>query len=989
MVTADRYCDLAGIDTTDRQPMFFAHDASVCTLIEVDGTRTILSPQEYVDALLRELVGGIAQVLKKPGHQLSVSFESSMQTRAEIDDFVAMQRRHAAQKDLDVDTLIDEGRAVLERGARYEKILFAVWTRRNAGIPADVAQEYSEKRRAWRGWPQAREAQSPYLHLSALDGPHNSFVGIVIKALKEAGLQARILGVEEDGARRDLEEIRRCVLFHETPDGWSPAGPGLRRFPADKEKHDVDVSGFFTPTVARQIMTSNATASSDLRTVEYGGRRYGIVTMRMFPAELQPFNRLIQSLSDSDGDPPRIPFRICWHFEALRGGVELQLRKVLAGLLGKAARANANLFRAIEDLQGLMGEDNEAVVKTRLVATTWTEPGEDPSLLEIRRSRLTQGLMTWGDAVVSDAPANPLRSLCETVPGLTVQCTATPAAIGPLGDLSTILPFHRPAPVFEQGQTAFLSSSGRMLLHEAHSREQLYWLTLILASSGSGKSVLMNQLNLHFSAFTAGRELPFLAVIDVGISSAAIVNLLRSALPPARRQEAVYTRLQNDRTHAINPLDIELGSRGPLPRERVFIENFLVALLGVEDPEFPQLVAKLVETVFTQASDATGASFTKVYQPGIDAIVDEAVRALGITTTDRTRWWWIVDDLAEFNSEAALRAQRYAVPVLHDLAPILGRMQLDGEYPDELLERARRALEVAIDRYPMFAQPTRLDLGEARVVAIDLNDVIDRNRTVLSARNNALMFMIARHIFISKISGHHEEFPALKLPDRVRDRYRSYYQTRYTQIGDTPKRLAMDEFHWTGGLDTIAQQVVADAREGRKWGLEITLASQLLSDFDTLKSIASTVIVMNPDAADLREAARRTFGFSDAVMSALEREVRSPAGSRGSSFLVRFKLREEERWVVMSNPLGPRMMWALSTTPQDMQVRDELYRRLPVSEALRVLSRRFPLGSAVDQWKRFASTMPAGEKRIAEVMVDRIMAEMMGERDFFHNEEAR
>ena len=49
------------------------------------------------------------------------------------------------------------------------------------------------------------------------------------------------------------------------------------------------------------------------------------------------------------------------------------------------------------------------------------------------------------------------------------------------------------------------------------------------------------------------------------------------------------------------------------------------------------------------------------------------------------------------------------------------------------------------------------------------------------------------------------------------------------------------------------------------------------------------------------------------------------------------------------------MLWALTTKAEDRLVRDELYRRMAVNDALRILATRFPDGTAIDAWSRVAA----------------------------------
>ena len=187
----------------------------------------------------------------------------------------------------------------------------------------------------------------------------------------------------------------------------------------------------------------------------------------------------------------------------------------------------------------------------------------------------------------------------------------------------------------------------------------------------------------------------------------------------------------------------------------------------------------------------------------------------------------------------------------------------------------------------------------------------------------------------------------------------------------------MDEYHLTGGVPTIAGQVLSDVREGRKWGLEIMLASQLLRDFADLSDIASTTIILNADSNEIREEARAVFGFSDAVKRSLERHVHGPKDERGANFLARFKLREEERWVVLNNALGARMLWALTTRAEDRLVRDELYRRVAVPTALDILARRYPGGTAIEHWSRVAARVTSRDERVPALLVSEVMNEFL------------
>ena len=60
-------------------------------------------------------------------------------------------------------------------------------------------------------------------------------------------------------------------------------------------------------------------------------------------------------------------------------------------------------------------------------------------------------------------------------------------------------------------------------------------------------------------------------------------------------------------------------------------------------------------------------------------------------------------------------------------------------------------------------------------------------------------------------------------------------------------------------------------------------------------------------------------------------------------------------------------------------MRDELYRRMAVNDALRILALRFPDGTAIEMWTRVSALARFGDDRIAKTIADQVLGEMMSE----------
>ena len=974
----DEYCNLYGVETDTALSVLLAQDGSFCTLIRVHGTATITSPEDMADALEHRFGDGLAALMEREGHLLSIVFERHANTEgaAELAHERMLSRAHA--KALSLDAVIEETASILRDQPMVETILIACWTRPEAAGKTEIKRDRQDLSKTSAAAGPYAPALATTLRLQALDGIHGAFVGAVASALTAAGILHEILGPGEEGGRRtDLFEIRSAFLPHQTPPEWVPiVDPTPAHFQPRDDGPETGADGFFPPPISHQILSADAEASSDHTELRLGGRRHAFAVMTLFPSVLPPFNLIPAALVRPGADTVRMPFRITFHLESgpWTGG----WKKVAAGLLAWSSPPVMNFFRAVQGIDEAVKRGRIRFAKSRIVATTWTEPHEPAELLPRRRAALVRALTAWGAGGIAETAPDPMRTLAETVPGALHTAVSAPATVAPVGELAKALPFHRPAPAFPTGETAFVDLAGKTFWHEAGSPRLLSWLTLIAAKPGSGKSVLMNRLNHDFVAYRLGRRLPLLGIIDLGISSTGLIATLRNALPPHRQHEVSYVRLLKDKSYAINPFDLGLGRRTPLDREAVFLRNFLRILFDMEGQELAkELIGQIIARAYRQKSDLELSGQPARWQEDIEPDIDSAARSLGVPLGGKLTWWQLADHLIRAGHiDLSARAQRHAAPTLADVAAILATPDMIRDFGDDLCRRARLHVVDAIDAYPIFANPTVLDLGEARVTSIDLQDVAIRDPSSDEAkRNNALMFMIARHLFVRRFAGHAEEIPLMELSadPEVRQCCRRYWSRFLSEMQEVEKRMAMDEVHITGTGPAMSSQVDSDAREGRKWGLQIILASQRLDDFRNLRDLASAVFLLNAETGEIRRHTAEVFGFGAAVEEAMVRYLHGPRGRQGANFLANYKLDSGERWIVLNNRVPPRLLWALTTVKEDRLLRDALYQELSVDEALTLLARRFPDGSALSWWRRFEND--AGDDSVARAAAAALAAE--------------
>ena len=144
----------------------------------------------------------------------------------------------------------------------------------------------------------------------------------------------------------------------------------------------------------------------------------------------------------------------------------------------------------------------------------------------------------------------------------------------------------------------------------------------------------------------------------------------------------------------------------------------------------------------------------------------------------------------------------------------------------------------------------------------------------------------------------------------------------------------------------VREQVILDMREGRKWQVDVMLASQDLNDFDdTMVKFATGVFVMDGGNAQTVDEIAKTFGFDDdAERRALQYRVHGPR-TGGGTFMAKFSTTSGWYTMLLSATLGPIELWALSTTSEDVAVRNMLYKKMGPVRARRALALIYPNGS--------------------------------------------
>ena len=200
--------------------------------------------------------------------------------------------------------------------------------------------------------------------------------------------------------------------------------------------------------------------------------------------------------------------------------------------------------------------------------------------------------------------------------------------------------------------------------------------------------------------------------------------------------------------------------------------------------------------------------------------------------------------------------------------------------------------------------------------------------------------MLGREVLFGNLYFGEDDIKSLKTV------YREYHHRRINQdLGDI-KRVCCDEYHRTADLEAVRLQMEQDMREGRKYKVAFSLASQRHEDFTkSMVGLATNIYICNgAQGNDLKEITK-AFGLTASEKNALKYDVHG-AGKGGASFL--FKSETKSGWVtqVLVNSLGLLELWALASTAEDALIRKKCLQHVPYFESLSLLSSTFPSGSA-------------------------------------------
>lgn len=955
-------------------------DSSMGTMVRLNGLRTMQALSDF-DGFLLKLGKKLSASLSRPGHSIQFWFRRDPSHARNAARELIMPQRNAAQYyGLDFSKALDIKEDLLARRIIPEEGYMIFWTRPSVLDPSEL-KKLEQDVSAPPAWPGAEEAQYIFSFAERLRVAHESWASDIIQTLVGADIGVGVTKMNGHQIENAILSSIRPSYRNSLRKDWLPTDrvnpqqkPVRLRAEAPMSKSTAeDISGILWPKMEDRLFDGQDIEVLGGDKVRLGQTLWSAKQMMVGPQDQQPFSELIRRVRAN----AEIPWSVSLVIESTVLP-RLWFKRIAAKVSGITSQHSQLLNEAFAEADAVV-KSGRPIVGIQAIFATWASVAEDqrnPGILEERSNRLQRSVESWGYTEVNGG-GDPVSMVMGSFLGLN---PISPAARG-FGSIEMalkFLPLDRDASAMETGAINFVTENSTVFPWDIGSRHQLFSSTAIVAPPGSGKSSLISSIMMAYilspstQARMTDRRLPYWFMIDVGFSQYGNIATLRDALPPSRREEAQFHTLRNTEDFAINPFDTQPGFRKPIDVETSFLINFMTILvtpigMNVAPPRLAELASAVITEAYRSLSDQyEDRGVPRVYVRGVDREVDAYIDKFGITVEDgKTAWWTVVDDLHRVGqaeaTNAAILAQRNAVPRLDDLGKALSSNSITQEYSnlfmpggggERLLDSFRTALTFVGSEFKILSRPTRFRLGQGRVVVVDVGTIVSGTGP-FADRVTTIVYMLTRSV------GARNFYLSEDIMKMTSPLWKSYHEARIRQYRDAPKVLAYDELHKAEKSAVfVQQQLEADEREGRKWGVIPILASQSMNDFsDKLLDQITTLWIMgfNSDAAALDVAKR--YNISLEGVSKIRDKLNGPTALGGPVMLLA-SMRDGKHEHFMYNVKSSYELWSDSTTPVDIQIRGRVAREAGYVQACMALAKVFPSGSAENELERLVAENP-------------------------------
>jgi len=428
----------------------------------------------------------------------------------------------------------------------------------------------------------------------------------------------------------------------------------------------------------------------------------------------------------------------------------------------------------------------------------------------------------------------------------------------------------------------------------------------------------------------------------------------------------VYEKLLNRKDKAINIFDTPLGLRKPFSNQKANLETLLGMLctrddIGTAPDGVAAILSKVIDLTYTHRAKRETA---RVYAKNMSSHVDELLEFYDIDTANvndrELKWYDVVDFLSsKGETHAAIVAQRFAVPTLEDLAAKVMDRRITSTYEgtnvqstgENICNYIQRKLNGAINTYPVLSGYTQFDIGDSRIVSLDLDEVAKGVGGSASARLS-LMYFLAFFTLTKRIFSGEEHLQEMSNDNSglFPFDYIPFHRKSIKSIEKLPKRFSGDEIHRFKG-DPIAKALQEiSIREGRKWKVDIIQASQLPDDFDPeMIKLATDIVILGRGNRNNVESITDCFKLPSNLSTRLGSNSMRKPSKAGATIVMMVETAKARYEQFLLSMYGTKFLWATTSNRDDTIVKKRLEAEIGITKARSLLVELYPAGSLDDE----------------------------------------
>lgn len=980
------YCDL---ETVSGYETLVFKDNTMLTILRYNGMLSQVSGSNFI-RMIDQMAEHLNNLMLNSGYKIVCIFRKDLDAFSSLARIEGTKKQTARKLHLDLEDIIEESIDSARANVYDEEVYFGLMTNMSALDEVEAESIKKRKPNPDMDIPKISTAQNIYHNVSLLHSKHNEFVERFMGAFRGGDFY---VSIEKVNAVKALSLIRHQAQPNSSPREWTPCIAIDQDAMRDQANVDVynapitfpatddldDLSYLLPPELPRQLLSQTIEVLGSAEnlppnTIKSDGRLYASVFMDIPPTSPSMFNDIFAAFNntafyDTRGRVRTMPWMLTYVItgDGLAGSI---MKKAFKDVIGLAPpMSNAALQAAYNQLNWLKKND-KAVVGIQISAMTWVDDVNEKSreVLSNRKNRLKYSMESWGSMKVIDNVGDPVMGWRSNLIGMSTKHVGTKGA-APLAQVLAMLPLTRPASAFKNGTVINRTLDGKLMLLEKFSSQMRTWVKCIVGTPGSGKSVMLNNELVETCMLSGLDRLPFITIIDKGESSSGFIDLIRDRLPHHLQHLATTKKLRKEKEYAINPFDIKVGLTRPLNDEKTQMEAFLTALLTPAESAKPYkdtlaFVSQLIVNLFDSVQEGTDNGVPNKYQYRQNAELDEYLIANNIVTFEQSQegqpiyhrpndvtYFALVRRLhllgESFKEDSKQRIEawrardlshRLAMPTMVGLNSILATPKIKEAYTnivdsgETMPVYAKRAVAEAISSYPCFSHHTQFDVDTARLVSLDLQEVVSKQ----NQKQSSLFVQIARMVGVKKINLSSEDVKSNAIPEI----FRAYYKRELQNLNGDRKVLAIDEMHNYRGNTVFMGLLEVDAREGRKWGLELILASQNINDFyfpdttdgtpkvDLLGFVTHLCLCTAPEGDDLVtfrkyfdpiDSNTGRYKIPNSTLDSIKLD------SSGLTYLSCLTTRKEKYTQLLTLQVAPKLLWSLTTTSEDRLIRNYMY----------------------------------------------------------------